>query len=150
MTNLEHFQVACGELERSLTNLRYAIHPPVRLLCSLSVIRSAQRGGTIKLTASNSFESTLSQALARINSVINSKLNDFFELSEYDWTPPRRDNSPSMYLYELISWLTTVVDSLVIKETYKDEAYRGAVTYISDSLMVSSHCWRWESGTDYR
>jgi len=24
MANLEHFQVACGELERSLTNLRYA------------------------------------------------------------------------------------------------------------------------------
>ncbi len=41
-----------------------------------------------------------------------------------------------MYLYELVSWLTTVVDSLVIKETYKDEAYRGAVTHIADSLMV--------------
>ncbi|KAF8917838.1 exocyst complex component, sec15 subunit [Mucidula mucida] len=109
VTNLEHFQVACVELERSLTNLR-----------------SAQRGGTIRLTASNSFESTLSRALARINGVISSKLNDFFGLSEYDWTPTRRDNSPSMYLYELVSWLTTVVDSLVIKETYKDEAYRGA------------------------
>jgi hypothetical protein len=42
-----------------------------------------------------------------------------------------------MYLYELINWLTTVVDSLVIKEIYKDEAYRGAVGYIAECLMVS-------------
>ncbi|KAK0191169.1 rsec15 [Armillaria mellea] len=118
VTNLEHFQVACVELERSLTNLR-----------------SAQRGGTIRLTASNSFESTLSRALARISGLINSKLDDFFELSEYDWTPNRREDSPSMYLYELVNWLTTVVDSLVIKEAYKDEAYRGAVGYIAECLM---------------
>ncbi|KAK0490802.1 rsec15 [Armillaria novae-zelandiae] len=100
VTNLEHFQVACVELERSLTNLR-----------------------------------TLSRALARISGLINSKLDDFFELSEYDWTPNRREDSPSMYLYELVNWLTTVVDSLVIKEAYKDEAYRGAVGYIAECLM---------------
>ncbi|KAJ8507658.1 hypothetical protein ONZ45_g9983 [Pleurotus djamor] len=40
-----------------------------------------------------------------------------------------------MYLYELINWLTTVVDSLVVKETYKDEAYKGAVAYIAECLM---------------
>lgn len=102
---------------------------------------SAQRGGTIRLTASNSFESTLSRALARISGLINSKLDDFFELSEYDWTPNRREDSPSMYLYELVNWLTTVVDSLVIKEAYKDEAYRGAVGYIAECLMVCAYCW---------
>jgi len=35
----------------------------------------------------------------------------------------------------LVNWLTTVVDSLVIKETYKDEAYRGAMEYIAECLM---------------
>lgn len=44
---------------------------------------------------------------------------------------------PSMYLYELVNWLTTVVDSLAIKEVYKDEAYRGAVSYIAECLIVS-------------
>ncbi|TFY83337.1 hypothetical protein EWM64_g675, partial [Hericium alpestre] len=33
------------------------------------------------------------------------------------------------------NWLTTVVDSLVIKDAYKDEAYRGAVAYIAQCLM---------------
>ncbi|KAF5388055.1 hypothetical protein D9615_000563 [Tricholomella constricta] len=118
VTNLEYFQAACSELERSLTNLR-----------------SAQRGGAIRLTARTSFETTLSRSLGRITGLITSKLDQFFELSEYEWTPSTRENAPSMYLYELVNWLTTVVDSLVIKETYKDEAYKGALEYIAGCLM---------------
>jgi hypothetical protein len=97
---------------------------------------SSQRGGSITLSASTSFENTLSRALARITGLISSKLDDFFELSEYDWTPQGREDAPSMYLYELVNWLTTVVDALVIKEAYKDEAYKGAVAYIAECLMV--------------
>ncbi|KAH9960410.1 exocyst complex component sec15 subunit [Russula dissimulans] len=118
ITNLEHFEVACGELERSLTALR-----------------SAQRGGTIRLTAATSFNKTQSRASARITALINSKLEDFFGLSEYDWTPRTREGAPSMYLYELVNWLTTVVDSLQISDSYKDEAYRAATAYIAQSLM---------------
>ncbi|KAL0067603.1 Rab GTPase-binding exocyst subunit S15 [Marasmius tenuissimus] len=117
VTNVEYFQISCTELERSLTNLR------------------AQRGGTIRLEASSAFEATLSRALTRINTLIQSKLNDFFEPSEYDWTPTTRENAPSMYLIELVNWLTTVVDSLAIKDAYKDEVYKGAVSYIAECLM---------------
>ncbi|KAG7096752.1 hypothetical protein E1B28_004164 [Marasmius oreades] len=118
VTNVEYFQTTCTELERSLTNLR-----------------TAQRGGTIRLNACSSFETILSRALSRINSLIQSKLNDFFEPSEYDWTPSSRDHAPSMYLIELVNWLTTVVDSLDVKETYKDEIYKGSVSYIAECLM---------------
>lgn len=68
--------------------------------------------------------------------LISSKLDQCFELSEYDWTPKTCETSPSMYLYELVNWLTTVVDSLVIKETYKEDAYKGAMGYIAECLMV--------------
>lgn len=104
----------------------------------VSLGRSTQRGGTIRLTASSSFSATISRALQRITGIINKKLDDFFELSEYDWTPQSKEDMPSMYLYELVNWLTTVVDSLAIKENYKDEAYRGAVAYIAECLMASS------------
>ncbi|KAI0306856.1 exocyst complex component sec15 subunit [Multifurca ochricompacta] len=114
----QHFEVACAELERSLTALR-----------------SVQRGGTIRITAATSFSKTKARALARITSLINSKLDDFFGLSEYDWTPVAREDAPSMYLYELVNWLTTIVDSLQISEAYKDEAYRGATAYIAQCLM---------------
>ena len=43
-----------------------------------------------------------------------------------------------MYLYELVNWLTTVVDSLVVKDAYKDKAYRGAADYIAECFMVSA------------
>lgn len=88
------------------------------------------------MAAASSFANTLSQSLGRITGLITSKLDQFFELSEYEWTPLSREGTPSMYLYELVNWLTTVVDSLAIKETYKDEAYRGALTYIAECLMV--------------
>ncbi|CAL1701124.1 unnamed protein product [Somion occarium] len=118
VANLEHLEVACFNLERSLTN-----------------IRSSQRGGAIRVNASKSFASTLSWALARVNASIKSKLDDFPGLSEYDWTPSTREDAPSMYLDELVNWLTTVVDSLVIKEAYKEKAYRSAVEYLAGRLM---------------
>ncbi|KAF4575090.1 hypothetical protein EYR36_006446 [Pleurotus pulmonarius] len=114
ITNLEYFQAACPSIETFLTN---------------------SRGCPMKLSASSSFQTTLTRALERVTGLITSKLDDFFELSEYDWTPRHREDTPSMYLYELINWLTTVVDSLVIKEDYKDEAYKGAVAYIAECLM---------------
>ena len=67
---------------------------------------------------------------------MSSKLDDFFGLAEYDWTPAAREDAPSMYLYELVNWLTTVVDSLALKDAYREEAYRGAVGYIASCFLV--------------
>ena len=67
---------------------------------------------------------------------MSSKLDDFFGLAEYDWTPASRVTRPSDYLNELVNWLTTVVDSLALKDTYKEEAYRGAVSYIASCFLV--------------
>ncbi|KAE9410140.1 exocyst complex component, sec15 subunit [Gymnopus androsaceus JB14] len=119
VANVEHFQVACSELERSLTSLR-----------------TAQRGGAIRLKASSAFNTTLNGVVSRIKTVINSKLDDFFELSEYNWVPTSREEGPNMYLYELVNWLTTVVDSqLLSAPSFIDEAYIGAAEYIADCFM---------------
>lgn len=98
--------------------------------------RAAQRGGSIRLGAASYFSGTMTDAMSRISSIIASKLDDFFELAEYNWAPRNRETAPSMYLYELVNWLTTVVDSLVAKDRYKDEAYKLAVEYIAECLMV--------------
>lgn len=175
ITNLEHFEIACVELERSLTSLRFVFsllrfsgHVPKRTHIFNAygfphLHSSVQRGGTIRLTAGPSFNTALTKSLTRITSLITSKLDDFFELSEYDWTPNNREDAPSMYLYELVNWLTTVVDSLVVKERYKDEAYKGAVGYIAQCLMVGFYPvfhpslvllpilkWRGAEAADYR
>ncbi|KAL4076144.1 exocyst complex subunit Sec15-like-domain-containing protein [Scleroderma citrinum] len=120
MTNLEYFEIACSELRRSIFRIRQP-----RL--------TTQQEGT-RYSPSPFTESFL-KARNRITALITSKLDDFFELSEYDWTPQAREGTPSMYLYELMNWLTTVVDSLVIKEVYKDDAYKAAVGYIAEGMM---------------
>ncbi|KAH7887589.1 exocyst complex subunit Sec15-like-domain-containing protein [Phlebopus sp. FC_14] len=117
VTNMEYFETASAELERSLTNLR-----------------STQRGGTIRL-ASSPFSETFDRARKRIIALITSNLDELFDQSAYNWVPQAREETPSMYLYELVNWLTTVVDSLVIKDMYKDEAYKGAIGYIADCLV---------------
>ena len=100
---------------------------------------SSQRGGTIHVKAAASFVGTRNKALMRVTEAMSSKLDDFFGLSEYDWTPKNREDAPSMYLYELVNWLTTVVDSLTVKETHKNDAYRGAANYIAECFMVRSY-----------
>jgi exocyst complex component 6 len=79
---------------------------------------------------------TLGKAREHLRSVVTAKLDDFFELAEYDWTPDAREGSPSMYLYELVNWLTTVLDALAVRENDKDDAYRGAVEHVARSLVV--------------
>lgn len=78
----------------------------------------------------------MSRTLQRVTGFIISKLDDFFGESEYNWTPKTREDAPSMYLYGLVTWLTTNVDSLAIKDVYKEEAYKGAVDYIAQYFMV--------------
>ena len=139
LTDLEHFEAACPELETSVTTLRLVQTISTndrRVFVHIFFDSSNQRGGVVRITAASSFSKTLEHAIARISTIINSKLDDFFELSEYNWTPKNREDTPSMYLYELINWLTTVVDSLAVKDTYKDEAYKGAAQYIADCFMV--------------
>ena len=136
VTNLEHFIELCSELAKSLTTLRYGNFNSVHTHY-LSKKRSGQRGGAIQLNAASSIYKTLLVAISRITSIITSKLDDFLELSEYDWTPSARESAPSMYLYDLVNWLTTVVDSLQVKDSYKDDTYKGSVHYIAECLLVS-------------
>ena len=68
--------------------------------------------------------------------MIASKLQDSFELSEYDWTPSTRMDTPSGFLFEIVFWLTMNVDGLVMKDVYKDKAYDMAIKRVADCLMV--------------
>jgi hypothetical protein len=69
--------------------------------------------------------------------MIKLKLQDFFDLAEYDWTPAYSGGRPSMYLEELFHWLMTVVDSLPLEDKYKDIAFKNATDYVASCLMVS-------------
>ena len=105
----------------------------------MSNYSAAQRGGIVRIrNANGSFMKTLGITLDRIPKVISKKVNDL--LSEYEWTPQEPEGVPTPYLSTLFQWLTTIVDSLALDQTYKDKAYEGATSCINDFYMVAPLC----------
>ncbi|CED85244.1 Exocyst complex, subunit SEC15 [Phaffia rhodozyma] len=128
--NLEHFELACEELNVVLSNLRLDSRLP-----------------QIKLSSTGSLSQTLIQAQGRISDLLSKKLDSFFELAEIDFTPdrPRKEGECSEYLREMIGFLANYVDSVLsgLGEEGRQGTYRGACKYICDTLM------KWLTGLDF-
>ncbi|KAG9043424.1 hypothetical protein FS837_009637 [Tulasnella sp. UAMH 9824] len=118
ITNVEHFQAACTVLEEQLMKLR-----------------STQRGGTIRLQSSNAFTILRSKSISHLTAVVNDKLNDSMDMGEYDWTPKESDGTPSVYLFDMVNYLTTVVDTLAVRSEVKEDVYKGALSHIANILL---------------
>lgn len=69
LINLEHFEIACQELEQLLVAAR----------------SSASVGGAIALRASEEFRNSKKTAEKRIFELVNSKIDDLIGTAEYDW-----------------------------------------------------------------
>lgn len=95
------------------------------------------------LSSAHSFADTLKLAQRRIDSYIASKLDSFFDLAEYTWlprTPPAAQHEPSTYVFEMITFLTANVDSVLfgLNESVKTHVYGNALALINKWFMVSS------------
>lgn len=69
LINLEHFEIACQELEQLLVAAR----------------SNASAGGTIVLRATGAFRYSKKTAEKRIFELVNSKIDDLIGTAEYDW-----------------------------------------------------------------
>jgi hypothetical protein len=69
LTNLENFEVACQELEKLLIQVR----------------SSTSAGGPVTLRATEQFRSHKKTAEKRIFELVNSKIDDLVDTSDYDW-----------------------------------------------------------------
>ncbi len=69
LTNLEHFELACQELEKLLVHAR----------------SSSSAGGPVTLKATELFRSHKKTAEKRIFELVNSKIDDLVETSDYEW-----------------------------------------------------------------
>lgn len=101
------------------------------------------------LASAKSFANALALAESRIDDVIGSKLSSFFEMAEYTWTPARPQSTtaePSTYVFEMITFLTAYVDSVLIglNEDVKTRAYENALSRIKRWMMVSVLCFEGE------
>lgn len=69
LINLEHFEIACQELEQLLVRAR----------------SSSTAGGPLTLGATEQFRSNKKTAEKRIFELVNSKIDDLIDTAEYDW-----------------------------------------------------------------
>ncbi|GBC13539.2 exocyst complex subunit Sec15-like protein [Rhizophagus irregularis DAOM 181602=DAOM 197198] len=117
--NLEYFHDACGELEKLLKSKR-----------------SSHRGGQIKLKAAEEFRETSKKAEKRIFELVNSKIDDFLELADYDWVPNSVQAHPSFFLHDMANYLTAVISSTLynLPMSIKIFIYFNALSHLASSL----------------
>lgn len=118
--NAEHFRLACTQLE-----------------ALLAALRAPHRGGKLRLDASSHFNTSLDMAQKRIDSAIASKLTEFFGMAEYNWTPRQEQAQVSEYLPEMLQWLETMMESVLVALPLeiKLEHYRSAFKFMADTLL---------------
>ncbi|CAG8597920.1 13973_t:CDS:10 [Funneliformis caledonium] len=117
--NLEYFHDACGELEKLL-----------------KAKRSSHRGGVIKLRAAEEFRETSKKAEKRIFELVNSKIDDFLELADYDWIPDSIQVHPSFFLHDMVNYLTAVISSTLynLPMSIKIFIYFNALSHLASCL----------------
>ncbi|WFC98728.1 Rab GTPase-binding exocyst subunit S15 [Malassezia yamatoensis] len=126
IVNVEHFQLACAELEVWLANLR-----------------NPKSGGRLGLEASQHLAGTLEIAQKRIDTALFVKLDQFLDLLEYDWTPatPKRDTQAhvSGYLIDMIDWLSTMMESalVLLPSDAKAATFTSCFMHITNRLLNS-------------
>lgn len=69
LINLEHFEIACQNVEQLLIKSR----------------SSTSAGGPVTLTATEQFRNNKKTAEKRIFELVNSKIDDLVDTSDYDW-----------------------------------------------------------------
>ncbi|MCJ1424364.1 hypothetical protein MMC29_002252 [Sticta canariensis] len=120
LINLEHFEVACQELEQLLVAAR----------------STASAGESIVLKSTKEFRDNKKTAEKRIFELVNSKIDDLIGTAEYDWMAPTPETEPSNYMQTLTRYLSNIMNSVLlglpteIKELIYFDALSHAATMI--------------------
>ncbi|KAF2004491.1 exocyst complex subunit Sec15-like protein [Amniculicola lignicola CBS 123094] len=121
LTNLEHFETACSELENLLFDARSSptATGPV-------VLQATERFRTAKKTAEN-----------RIFELVNSKIDDLIETAEYEWMSTRPIKEPSNYMRELARYLSDIMNSvlLALPKEIKGLIYFDALSHAAAAIL---------------
>lgn len=139
LTNLEHFEKACQELQSELAQAR----------------ASRSRTGPIVLRATKDFREAREQAKSRIFKLVNSKIDDLVGTAEYNWYYTTMDCSdlladngyrtlsqdarePSNYMTELTRYLSNIMSSVLLglPVEIKDQIYFDALSHAATNILV--------------
>ncbi|KAG9231639.1 exocyst complex subunit Sec15-like-domain-containing protein [Amylocarpus encephaloides] len=121
LINLEHFEIACKELEKLLIAAR----------------SSTSAGGPIVLEATEEFRSNKKTAEKRIFELVNSKIDDLVETAEYDWMASKLESEPSNYMQTLTRYLSNIMNStlLGLPREIKELIYFDALAHAASMIL---------------
>ncbi|KAI5365063.1 Putative exocyst complex component EXOC6/Sec15, EXOC6/PINT-1/Sec15/Tip20, domain 2 [Septoria linicola] len=121
LTNLDHFEQACTDLEDLLVEAR----------------SSSSAAGPIKLNATSQFNAAKKRAEKRIFELVNSKIDDLIDTAEYEWTSTYTPDTASPYIQELTRYLSNIMSSVLLglPEQIKELIYFEALNHISEQLL---------------
>lgn len=143
LINLEHFEEACHQLEQELIRAR----------------SSTSAGGPVSLKSTEEFRSNKKTAEKRIFELVNSKIDDLVDTSDYNWyvrlTAPRdflptdhrnrmtpsKPTEPSNYMQTLTRYLENIMGStlLGLPREIKELIYFDALSHAANKILVSHH-----------
>jgi hypothetical protein len=118
LINLEFFEKACQELEKSLS--------------------STSARGLVALSATEQFGNEKKTAEERVFELINSKIDDLVDTAEYDWTAVNTSPEPSNYIQTLRRYLSTIMSSILLglPREIRELIYFDALSHASNKILV--------------
>ncbi|QKX60111.1 uncharacterized protein TRUGW13939_07253, partial [Talaromyces rugulosus] len=122
LINLEHFEMACQELEGLLVAARSQSTTP----------------SPVSLNATEKFRNNKKAAEKRIFEVVNSKIDDLIETAEYDWVAPVEPTEPSNYMQTLTRFLSNIMNStlLGLPTEIKELIYFDALSHAANEILA--------------
>ncbi|KAL2200886.1 exocyst complex subunit Sec15-like-domain-containing protein [Corynascus similis CBS 632.67] len=122
LTNLEHFEVACQKLEKLLIQGR----------------SSTSAGGPVTLRATELFRNHKKTAEKRIFELVNSKIDDLVDTSDYDWTATQTPTQTSSYMVTLTRFLENIMSStlLGLPHEIKELIYFDALSHAANKILA--------------
>ncbi|KAM4055639.1 exocyst complex subunit sec15-like domain-containing protein [Hirsutella rhossiliensis] len=122
LINLEHFEIACQELEQLLVRAR----------------SSTSAGGPLKLKATEKFRNNKKTAEKRIFELVNSKIDDLVDTAEYDWLASNVTTEPSNYMQTLTRYLSNIMNStlLGLPREIKELIYFDALSHAANKILA--------------
>ncbi|KAK9448817.1 exocyst complex subunit Sec15-like-domain-containing protein [Limtongia smithiae] len=125
------------EIVQIFINLEYFENAAVALQQQLNETSTVHLSEPIQLRAVSQFASARKQAEQRIFELINSKIDDFLEIAEYDWETSSEGSTPSSYLIDMVNFLETLVNSTLVNlpKSIKSFIYFDAFDHLSTSML---------------
>ncbi|KAI8801221.1 exocyst complex subunit Sec15-like-domain-containing protein, partial [Cladochytrium replicatum] len=114
-----------------IVNLEYLEQAVAQIEEILEERRGWQKTNKMTLNARTLFRESRQVSEKRIFELIHNKIDQFFEIAEYDW-----HSQPSSYLQEMVNFLSTVISSNFanLPPSMRSYIYFDAVTYLASRL----------------